>query len=203
MRSMPAMPDWMLAHRTEIERIGMKKRRTYWTNATSTPMVTRPRASRNPPQSSTAAMAITASTSSVGANAAVIVSAVTLASRLAALARRNSPALARSRPNACISRTPTMFRSRCELTSPIVCRVRRKAARALREKYHVNHDMAGSTTKLTSAMRQLSASIATRMPATCRTLWNMRIAPMRSTRSITLVSLAMRDTRSPAWIESK
>ena len=203
MRSMPAIPDWMLAQRTEMERIGMKKRRTYCTNATSTPIVTRSRPSRKPPQSSTTAMAITASTSRVGANAAVIVSAFTLASRLAALARRNAPALSRSRPNACISRTPTMLRSRCELTTPIVCRVRRKATRALREKYQVNNIITGSTVKLTRAMRQLNASIAIRMPITCRKLCSMRTAPMRSTRSITLVSLAMRDSRSPACTESK
>ena len=96
-----------------------------------------------------------------------------------------------------------MLRSRCELTTPIVWRVRRKATRALREKYQVNNIITGSTVKLTRAMRQLNASIAIRMPITCRKLCSMRTAPMRSTRSITLVSLAMRDIRSPACIESK
>ena len=80
------------------------------------------------------AVASVLSTSIVGANADVMPTAWTLASRLARLRARKRAMLAAVRLKACASRTPTISSWMSAVTSPTVSRVARKARRARVEK---------------------------------------------------------------------
>ena len=142
-------------------------------------------------------------TSMVGANAAVIDSAPTLASRLARLSFRKLLEFNACRLNAWATRAPEIFCSNSELTPLIVLRVSRNALRARFEKIAVLMYISGSSRKLANASRQLSHSIPIRIANSIRKLDTSRDRPQPTTRLITSMSLVRRDSRSPASCRSK
>ena len=165
-----------------------------------TPTVTRPRSASQPPNPAIIAMVNVLIVVNIGPKAAVIISALTPASRLAALTVVNSAIVSGARAKACTTRTAPMFSSVTALSAPRLSCTARKACRLRRAMAAEIAIISGKMNTVPNASCQLRANMAIIIPTVVSMLVVNWISPSDSTRLMTSVSLERRLIKSPtSW----